>query len=196
MLFGGLGTAVMTLLFSRTAKAAIPGWGSPITPTLPATFPPREYISNATRDARFGPIEWVSSPTANNPERIIITNEFPRNFIVRESFPELPGSPAIEIHRAATAPLHAVLDELGRRGMLGLVRSFDGSYNPRLVRGSTSSLSAHAYGTAIDLNARENPLGQGPTDDQRRLAAVFEEHGWYWGDRFSRRDPMHFEWIG
>jgi hypothetical protein len=193
MIFGGLGTAVMALLFSRDARAAT-GWGglSPKEPPLP----PRSYITTAERDERFGPLEWFHSPSSTNPERVVITNEFPRNMLVRETFHELPGSPTIDIHREAAFPLHAVLEELDRRDMLGLIRSFDGVYNPRLVRGSTTNLSSHAYGTSIDVNARENPMGGPPTDDQRRLASVFEEHGWYWGDRFSRRDPMHFEWIG
>jgi hypothetical protein len=208
MIFGGLGTAVMALLFSRKAEASPGGSGwvdyepgfepRPPEPELPGypELQPRSYITTAERDARFGPIEWYSAPSSTNPERIVITNDFVSQNLVRRVYPQLPGSPEITIHRQAAEPLAEVLRDLKSKGMLGLIRSFDGTYNPRLVRGSKENLSAHAYGTALDVNAGENPMGYGPTEDQERLARVFEAHGWYWGDRFSRRDPMHFEWIG
>lgn len=198
--FGGL------LLLSKRA-AASDGWGSlwiperdpeperpmPI-PPLPSSFRPREYISAAERDRRFGPLAWFPAPTASNPEAVTIANDFVVQKLVRQHYPNLPGSPTISIHRDAARPLELVLDDLERAGELGLIRSFEGVWNPRLVRGG-STLSSHAYGTSIDVNAGENPLGSPPTDDQKRLAEFFEDRGWYWGDRFSRRDPMHFEWI-
>jgi D-alanyl-D-alanine carboxypeptidase len=204
MIFGGLGTAMMALLFSRNARAASgsgwtdyePGFEPPVSESHPSNLRPQSYITTAERDARFGPLEWYASPSPTNPERIVITNDFPSQNLVKRAYPQLPGSPTIAIHRSAAEPLAEVLRDLKSRSMLHLIRSFDGSYNPRLVRGSQTSLSAHAYGTALDVNAGENPLGYGPTPDQEELAGVFEAHGWYWGDRFSRRDPMHFEWIG
>jgi hypothetical protein len=188
---GVLGTA---FLLSRRASAATApsGWGE--LSRLP-TMRPDSYISTSERDQRFGPIEWRHSPTGSNPEAVTILNDFPRR-LVKRRYLELPGSPLILIHEDAAGPLEAVLDALDARGELGLIRAFDGVYNPRLVRGSSSNLSSHAYGTSIDLNAAENPLGSAPTLAQKRLAEVFESHGWYWGDRFARRDPMHFEWIG
>jgi hypothetical protein len=195
LIFGGLGTAVMALLYSRTSRAAS-SWPDfhPEEPTTP--LEPKSYISTSERDERFGPLVWTHSPSVTNPERVVVVNSFASDNLVRRTYPELPGNPTIDIHRDAAEPLARVLEDLEERGMLGLIRSYDGVYNPRLVRGSTTNLSSHAYGTSIDLNARENPLGSPPTSDQRRLAEVFEQHGWYWGDRFSRRDPMHFEWLG
>ena len=201
LIFGGLGTAVMALLYSRTSRAASswPSLGTedpePEDPQA-ASREPRAYLSTSERDERFGPLVWSHSPSVTNPERVVVVNSFASDNLVRRTYPELPSNPTIDIHRDAAEPLARVLEDLEERGLLGLIRTYDGVYNPRLVRGSTTNLSSHAYGTSIDLNARENPLGSPPTPDQRRLAEVFERHGWYWGDRFSRRDPMHFEWIG
>lgn len=151
------------------------------------------YISNAERDARFGPLRFVPAPTASNPEAIRITNDFPSR-IVRWDFPLIgPAS----VHELAAPSLHAALAEIEARGMGHLVRQFSGGYYPRLVRNSTTSLSSHAYGTAIDVNADENPQGSPPTADQTQLAPIFEKHGWYWGDKFRpKRDPMHFDFVG
>lgn len=197
----GLGTLAVVILGSRRALAS-DGWGNVWVinpepepePVYPNSYRPRDYITSAERDARFGPIKWLPSPTTSNPEAITITNDFEKR-LVRKTYPGLPGSPTIRIHELAARPLELVLQDLDNAGELGLIRTFEGVWNPRLVRGG-STLSSHAYGTSIDVNARENPLGGLPTTDQKRLAEFFEARGWYWGDRFSRRDPMHFEWIG
>lgn len=194
LMFAGLGTALI-LLSARKAQAVSSSQWPAFIPT-PETngFGPRRYITNAERDARFGPLEWYHAPSSTNPERVVITNQFANANLIDRHYPELGKT--ITIHRAAAEPLQSVLDELSENGELGLIRTFDGTYNPRLVRGSSTSLSSHAYATSIDVNAGENPMGSPPTENQRKLATVFEDHGWYWGDRFSRRDPMHFEWVG
>ncbi len=82
-----------------------------------------------------------------------------------------------------------------------------GTFEYRETRG-TSSLSMHAYGIAIDLDPVHNVMGTlgaigearamkgeiGAANRLRRAVVdIFERHGWYWGGRFSRQDPMHFE---
>lgn len=158
------------------------------------------YITAAERDARFGPLRAVPAPTAANPEAIQITNDFPRN-IVRVHIPELIGvkgapSGTIELHRDAAESLEAVFRDLKKRGLLKYVRSFNGSYVPRFVRGSATTLSSHSYGTSVDINADTNPQGNKPTPEQEKIARVFAEHGWFWGDWFPTRDPHHFEYLG
>lgn len=75
---------------------------------------------------------------------------------------------------------------LGTAGML-VVRN---------VRGSTTSISNHSWGTAIDLkidgvlDVRGDDLVQyGLT----LLAPIFNRHGWYWGAAYRTEDAMHFE---
>lgn len=66
----------------------------------------------------------------------------------------------------------------------------------RLVRGSTSSISNHSWGTAIDLTLEGELDVRGDNLVQFGLtliAPIFNEHGWYWGAGFPTEDGMHFE---
>jgi hypothetical protein len=54
----------------------------------------------------------------------------------------------------------------------------------------------HAWGLAVDLNARANPFG-GRSRQDPRLVRIMERHGFSWGGDFpTRPDPMHFEFRG
>lgn len=97
----------------------------------------------------------------------------------------------IELFRA----LDAAMDELRRRGLSSLVRSFSGCYASRTVqRVVTAPLSHHSWGAAVDINAPQNPYGAPPTQDPR-LVAVMEAHGFTWGGRWTVPDGMHFEFV-
>jgi hypothetical protein len=66
----------------------------------------------------------------------------------------------------------------------------------RLVRGSSTAISNHSWGTAVDfkLNGRLDRRGDGKT--QRGLFdihPIFNRHGFYWGAAFKTEDCMHFE---
>lgn len=76
--------------------------------------------------------------------------------------------------------------------------AFSGAYVFRNKRGG-GTLSMHAYGCAIDLDAPRNAMGNtrpnfgkpGPN----AVVAAFEAEGWTWGGRWSGRscDGMHFQ---
>jgi hypothetical protein len=71
-----------------------------------------------------------------------------------------------------------------------------GSLCVRLIRGSVSSASAHAYGLAVDLNidGQLDNFADGKTQlGLILLADFFKKEGWIWGAGFSREDSMHFE---
>ncbi len=159
----------------------------------PRKTSPLSYITTSQRDQWYGPIRFIPLPTIDNPEGISVTNDFYARNIVRKAFPIIGVA---SIHKLAAPSLEAALREIERKGWASKIRSFEGGYYPRYVRGSSTNLSSHSYGTSIDINAWSNPQGSPPTDDQALLAPIFEKHGWYWGDRFtSKRDPMHFEFI-
>lgn len=80
----------------------------------------------------------------------------------------------------------AVYRALGSAGMLCC----------RLVRGSSTSISNHAWGTAIDLtlNGVLDVYGNDTVQYGLTLIApIFNRHGWYWGAAFRKEDGMHFE---
>ncbi len=71
-----------------------------------------------------------------------------------------------------------------------------GSLCVRLIRGSETSISTHAFGLSVDLNidGQLDVLG----DDRTQLGLIllaefFHKEGWYWGAGFGREDSMHFQ---
>jgi len=79
-----------------------------------------------------------------------------------------------------------VFDALGTAGMLCA----------RFVRGSSTNISNHSWGTAIDLtlNGKLDRRGDGLVQTGLGLIApIFNRHGWYWGASFGTEDAMHFE---
>lgn len=72
------------------------------------------------------------------------------------------------------------------------------AYAYRPVRGSSYSLSNHASGTAVDLNATRYPLGTTNMLSWRKLR-IRGRLAWYrgtirWGGNYEgRKDEMHFE---
>jgi hypothetical protein len=77
------------------------------------------------------------------------------------------------------------------RGVAGQIKTFDGCYNIRPIRGDYARLSCHSYALAIDINAYYNRLG---TDGNmsKELVQCFKDAGFGWGGDFSRHDPMHY----
>jgi len=73
----------------------------------------------------------------------------------------------------------------------------DWGYAYRDVRGSTTTLSNHSSGTAIDLNATQHPLGKVgtfPIEKVPMIRALAKKYGLIWGgDYRNRKDEMHFE---
>lgn len=71
-----------------------------------------------------------------------------------------------------------------------------GSLCVRLIRGSATSVSTHAFGLSVDLNidGKLDTLGDGKTQlGLVILADFFNKEGWYWGAGFGREDSMHFQ---
>jgi hypothetical protein len=116
-----------------------------------------------------------------------VQSEFPwfpvHSFLVNKDF-------RIKLRKAFTA--------LEEKGLHKEIHSFDGCYNDRNVRGS-SSTSLHAWAAACDLNAKQNPMTY-DTDPVKRhgswspeFVATMKSSGIFWGgDWVHRSDPMHF----
>lgn len=107
----------------------------------------------------------------------------------------------IRVHKLVAKSLMEVLNELWDKcnksqaeiDRLHISR-FSGAYNYRLKRGG-SSLSLHAFGAAIDIDASNNAMGMIKSffKVDNLIVKTFEKHGWTWGGRWSRKDSMHFE---
>jgi hypothetical protein len=106
----------------------------------------------------------------------------------------VPVIGTVTCHRKMIPALRAAMRDLVRRHLQGLVDPGDyaGCYAPRRIP-TSGTLSLHAWGLAVDLNASRNPQGQRPHQDLR-LVHVMERHGFWWGGRWPTvPDGMHFE---
>jgi len=102
---------------------------------------------------------------------------------------------SVSPHHLLVDSLDEVFRDLARSDAWKHVRDYAGCYAYRTMRGG-SRLSLHSWAAALDLNARDYPLGR--TADQadpfvREVVPVFESHGWTWGGRWSRPDAQHFQ---
>ncbi len=71
-----------------------------------------------------------------------------------------------------------------------------GTYAPRMVRGSQTKWSNHAFGAAWDVDAEDNPLGSKNNKLSLVVVAAFKSEGASWGgDYQSRKDNMHVEFC-
>lgn len=77
------------------------------------------------------------------------------------------------------------------RGFVKELKTFDGCFNVRKMRGLTA-LSLHSWGIAIDVNAAWNGLGKVPTLSAG-FVKCFTDAGFEWGGTWQRKDGMHFQ---
>lgn len=109
-----------------------------------------------------------------------------------------PWSHKIYGNFAMEGPLRRAFGFLVERGLAGELRTFDGCFNIRKMKGG-SGYSVHSWGLACDFNAGSNGFGEEPSLSPN-FVKCFTESGMEWGglwvpDRV--RDGMHFQlpWI-
>jgi D-alanyl-D-alanine carboxypeptidase len=76
------------------------------------------------------------------------------------------------------------------------ILTYDGLYNPRLKRGSSTSWSMHAWANAIDFNAARNGNKTAwPATAVMPIEVMecFAQEGWLSAGAFWGRDAMHFQ---
>lgn len=112
------------------------------------------------------------------------------------------------INKVFITPLENALRCLIIRGKAKELKTWDGLYNNRPIRGyekkyaaaiaagnlelAAKYLSTHAWACAIDVNAAWNGLGKVPTLSAG-FVKCFTDNGFVWGGNFKRPDGMHFE---
>lgn len=191
----------MELGFELIDEPAADNTGSNFPPR--PNFPPLE--NTAARQAVFGKFAFIADPQPGNPEHIRILGDWQHANIITVPIPQLrkalgPQAPlGMLFHRLAADQLKGMWAEWDSANLLSRILSFGGSFAPRFIRGSTTNLSNHAFGSAFDINAPQNPLGTRPPlvgqlGCTRELVPIANKWGFYWGGHFgSRQDGMHFE---
>lgn len=163
----------------------------------------------------FGGFDFQHTPTTDNKGRIQILGSFVQDNIVNVDVPQLAGMVDLQIssprimengtvrcHRLAAPRILALFARWEQAGLTDRVLYYVGCFVPRLKRKATNpvkaNLSNHSWGTAFDINSRENWLGRpdaivGERGCLRELVGIANEEGFYWGGHFSNHDGMHFE---
>jgi hypothetical protein len=163
---------------------------------VPLTFEGRQKL--------LGTITFAPAPVAGNPEGIKITNDWQKQHLGSVTIPQLKGvygappSGTILFNKAAIPQLVRLFAAWEGEDLMSRVLSWGGSFAPRFIRGSKTTLSQHSHGSAFDLNVPWNRLGTrgalvGEKGSVRELVLTAYRHGFYFGGWFTRRDPMHFE---
>lgn len=168
-------------------------------PPAPTNLSP--LVGNAAKDAAFGKFAYKPDPKVSGG--IIVTDNWAKDNLITVTIPQLKNIPGLSgkatFHKKGAEQLKALWAEWEKAGLIHLVKTYGGTYNPRLIRGSATNLSMHAYGTAFDINVAWNGLGVvpalvGQTGQVRELVPLANQYGFYWGGHFkSRADGMHFE---
>src|SRR5262245_4544700 len=182
------------------------GFTDPLGGEEGADWPPRPdfapLVSNAERAAVFG--EFRFEPVGPDTDDIRILGGWQKANIKTVAIPQLagvkgaPGDGKIALHQLVIEQVRGLFQAWDDAGLDDLLLSWAGSFAPRFVRGSRTTLSNHAWGTGFDVNVPWNPLGavpalRGAKGSVRELVPIANEHGFYWGGHFTRRDGMHFE---
>lgn len=169
-------------------------------------WPPKpdfNYLGGTVnRQNTFGKFKFIS---LDQNDEISITCNWPHENITTVNIPAVkhltggPSSGNVRFHRKTAHQIQGLFEAWENAGLMDLVETWAGSYYPRYVRGSKTSLSNHSFGTAFDINVPWNGLGHTPAlvgqkGSVRKLVPLANEYGFYWGGHFnSRPDGMHFE---
>lgn len=176
--------------------------------TIPPDAP--RPLSHEDRQRLFGKLTWKSK-VGGQPGEIELDRAWVKANLVTIKIPFAgnsssglsPNTRAITVHKLAAKPTLALWEAWRDAGYLPLVLTFNGSWVARMKRGKEGSqravdLSNHSWGTAFDICAPWNRLGQrgarlGMTGSVELLVPLALEHGFAWGGYFSTEDSMHFE---
>jgi peptidoglycan hydrolase-like protein with peptidoglycan-binding domain len=124
----------------------------------PPAFSP--LITNQERAQVFGSFDFVPAPTDSDRESVRILGSWQRQNIVKVTVPQIRhiqgsrGRDYMWFHRLGARQLLALWTAWEVAGVLDRVITYEGSFNPRFVRGSTTNLSNHAFGSGFDINYR------------------------------------------
>ncbi len=167
-----------------------PNWPSP------PSFKPLTFTQV---QSQFGKIEYKLNPDGRT---IKITNDWQSKNMVVVNIPQLANKPpyfrkTFNFHTKTAKQFQKLFIEWEKAGLIDRILTFDGDFNPRLIKGTTT-LSNHSFGTGFDINAQWNGLGANPAlvgqkGSVRELVPTANKLGFYWGGHFSRKDGMHFE---
>jgi D-alanyl-D-alanine carboxypeptidase len=166
-----------SILVEQIPKAKITGYNATVSSS-----------SNATMQARFGAPRTTYSQACQP-----VTN----TALARRMVTRTVGPFAVTGLDSAVASLTTIMTSISTdQRLVYRVLGTAGMHCARYVRGSTTSISNHAWGTAIDLTIAGILDDRGDNLIQfglHLISTIFNNNGWYWGLGFPTEDAQHFE---
>lgn len=170
-------------------------------PSFPNPPEFRPLLRIAEKAAIFGRFDFVHRPLSDNKENIEILGSWEDDNIVTIDIPQLiriKGDANARFHKAVAEKAQKLFADWDNAGFADKILTWDGSFVPRFIRGSTTVLSQHAFGSAFDINVEWNGLNAMPAligqkGCVREMIQIAHENGFFWGGHFTRLDGMHFE---
>lgn len=154
-------------------------------------------IKRSECSALFGPIyqhdQWAA-PSWENEGKWMVLCVIPPGFEGWINTATRKPLKHIYMNKLMRDPFLRVLKNIKDAGIASELKTFDGAFQIRLVRGDTEKISAHSWGVAADINASENQLGTAGNMSPK-IVEAFESEGFQWGGKFKRCDPMHFQYL-
>ncbi len=187
---------------NNTLKAAANfGFVDIFSTTFPNPPAFRPLLRIAEKAAIFGRFDFRAAPEPDNKENIEILGSWEDENIVTIDIPQLipvKGNAKARFHKMAADKVIKLFADWENARLTDKILTWDGSFVPRFIRGSTSVLSQHAFGSAFDINVEWNGLNAMPAligqkGCVREMVDIAHENGFFWGGHFSRLDGMHFE---
>jgi hypothetical protein len=162
---------VATSTLSPSQQDAVNGVGQPAPVAAGAVGRPNFFSSGRAADAGF-------NFDSNHPDLTTVT---------------AANGLTAQVNKFAAPAFDGFIKDLEARGYN--INDL-GGYNNREKRGGTT-LSAHAFGNAIDINPSQNTFGGNKTNMPPDVSQLAAKWGLSWGgDWQGKKDFMHFEWTG
>lgn len=141
--------------------------------------------------SRYGPIENSKWP---NESKWMVMYDFPQE-IKNSVINSATGQPVKRLYcnKDIVPFLNQALKNIIAHNKQNELKTFDGCFQIRMVRGSQDKASLHSWGIALDFCAKDNPLGKVDTTFSQVVIDCFKQAGFIWGGDFTRKDNMHFE---
>lgn len=125
------------------------------------------------------------------PPGLVYQQQYCEMWNVHNEFNWFPAQ-RIFINKDFRIKLQSAFNNLDEVALHTEIKTFDGCYNERKVRGNAKLVSLHSWALAMDLNAHIEPLGQKTTHWTGDFIGVMKAAGIFWGGDFKRHDSMHW----
>jgi len=147
--------------------------------------------------AMFGNIhEYLHEDGTLNPRwETMFLRRAPLAFPIPLSWSPAQRATSIYCHIKLRDIFAAVFADIQKQGLQTEIKTFGGCFNFRAKR-TSSKLSTHSWGIAVDLNPDTN--AQGTAGNMHPgVVDIFRKAGFTWGADFSgsSKDPMHFQYC-